>query len=584
MKTQLESLPNEILLNLFEFVPPLDLFRTFSGLNSRLNSLTFVRFRNYRFDFRSISKQDFEIICRVYLPLINDQIIYLRFSDDDDTPTQSIDFLSHKIKLSQLTYLGSLTFHCIRFHPNVDELFFIEIPNLHHLTHLKFVDCHFKSDSYEHSIQLIDQIWSLPKLIYCYWDVMLYNGARFVVPTIVSLSLECLYIHHITWKFDRLISLMEKTPHLQYFSTTANFSYARDINNHADKTPPLSMNLAMRKLKLSRISSPRIMINTLYRMSNLSYLDIQTSFIYLDGHQWKELIINYLPKLKIFRSVMSYSLDNTKNKEYEIDQVLDTYRSPFWIEEHQWYMGCLWSSYNDDRSICLYSLPFCFQNYSINISQGDCRTKSTYLPNMIYSYDHVRHIAYYSSLFRNTEFSNAKFNHIESLRVTLPFDDQFLSIFPNFDNLLSLSLCLSNDYPFQLQLLLDKATRLILLEFESWSTKEMPPFNITNASVRRLNLEGLDELRRPHCFNYPQCRTLCKSPLGIQCQVLHIEVADIVSILELVHMMDSLRTLYVKYGPDSRSHDPDLVDLLQHYVPSTVVVTRDYYGQFVIRL
>ncbi len=584
MQTQLESLANEILLNLFEFIPPLDLFHTFSGLNSRLNSLIFVCFRNYRFDFRSISKQDFEIICRVYLPLINDQIIYLRFSDDDDTPTQSIDFLSHKIKLSQLTYLRSLTFHCIRSHPNVDELFFISIPNLHHLTHLKFVDCHFKSDSYEHSTQLINQIWSLPKLIYCYWDVMLYRGARFVVPTIVSLSLECLYIHYITWKFDRLISLMEKTPNLQYFSTTANFWYQRDVDDHANKTPPLSMNLAMRKLKLSRISSPRIMINTLYRMSNLSYLDIQTDFIYLDGHQWKELIINYLPKLKIFRSVMSYSLDNTKNKEYEIDQVLDTYRSPFWIEEHQWYMGCLWSSYNDDRSICLYSLPFCFQNYSDKISQGDCRTKSTYLSNMIYSYDHVRHIVYDSSLFRNTEFSNVKFNHIESLRVTLPFDDRFLSIFPNFDNLLSLALRLSDDYPFQLQLLLDKATRLILLEFESWSTKEMPPFNLTNASVRRLNLEGRDALRRPHCFNYPQCRTLCKSPLGIQCQVLHIEVTDILSILELVHMMDSLRTLYVKYGPDSRSHDPDLVDLLQHHVPSTVVVKRDYYGQFVIRL
>ena len=119
MRTQLESLANEILLNLFEFIPPLYLFHAFCGVNSRFNTLIFVRFRKYHFDFRSISKKDFNIICRIYLPLIIDQMISFRFSDDDYTPRQSINFLSHNLNISQFKYLRSLTFQCFQFHPKM---------------------------------------------------------------------------------------------------------------------------------------------------------------------------------------------------------------------------------------------------------------------------------------------------------------------------------------------------------------------------------------------------------------------------------------------------------------------------------
>jgi hypothetical protein len=572
MQTQLESLANETLLTLWEFIPPLDLFRAFSGLNSRLNNLIFVGFRVYRFDFRSISKEDLNIICRIYFPLIIDQIISLRFSDDDDTPRQSADFLSYNFNLIQ-SFL------------KIKQLFFIETPNLHNLTHLKFVDCDYDFDSTIDSVQLINQIWSLSKLIYCYWDLNLYTDECFVIPTVVSSSLQHLYIHHITWKFDKLVSLMEKTPHLQYFSTTAKFTYASDVRDHTDKTPPLSMNLAMRKFKLHGASSPRLMINTLYRMPNLSFLNIESSFISFDGYQWKTIITNYLPKLKIFRLIMIYYLDDSMNKENEIDQLLDTYRTSFWIEEHQWYMGCLWNSSNDNSTICLYSLPYSFQVSSKNSSQGVWRTKSTYLPKIKYSYDHVRCLTYHdSSVFTNTEFSNIELNHVQNLDLTLPFDNRFLSIFTHFDNLLWLGIRLSDDYPFQLQFLIDKAPRLLELEFYVWSTEEIPPFNITSTSVRRLNLRGRDEFYNAHCFDRHQCITLSQSPLGIQCQVLHIEVKSPLGIVERVYKMINLRTLRVRYMKDSRSHKPDVLKWLQSRVPTASVVIRRNYPDYIIRL
>ncbi|CAF2779022.1 unnamed protein product [Rotaria sp. Silwood2] len=174
---------------------------------------------------------------------------------------------------------------------------------------------------------------------------------------------------------------------------------------------------------------------------------------------------------------------------------------------------------------------------------------------------------------------------MEDLELELPFDYKVLSIVSNFDHLLSLTLSHLDHYPFQLQSLLDKMPRLLSLKFRSWwSTEEMPPFDIKCPSVRYLDLQGVNEFHRPHCFNIQQCKTLSKSPLGIKCQELRIEVTDVPNILELVYMMENLRTLYITYFHDSRSHRPDVVNLIRHYAPPTTIVTRKYYGYITLRL
>ncbi|CAF1489628.1 unnamed protein product [Rotaria sordida] len=281
---------------------------------------------------------------------------------------------------------------------------------------------------------------------------------------------------------------------------------------------------------------------------------------------------------------MLSEFNNNTNTEKQIDQLLEAYRSPFWIEEHQWFIGCLWTESNNDRLICLYSLPYSFEHVPRNVSQLSYRTKSTCPSQIKFSYDHIHGLLYDSSLFTNTEFSHVKFNHIEDLEIELPFDSKFFSIVLNLDYLLSLTLSHLDHYSFQLQSLFDKMSRLLSLKFRSWSTKEMPPFDIKCPSVRYLDLQGIDAMRQRHCFNIQQCEKLSKSPLGIQCQELRIEVTDISSIIVLVYMMKNLRTLYITYCNDSRSHQPDVVDLIRHYASPTTIVTRKYYGYITLRL
>ncbi|CAF2594848.1 unnamed protein product [Rotaria sp. Silwood2] len=157
---------------------------------------------------------------------------------------------------------------------------------------------------------------------------------------------------------------------------------------------------------------------------------------------------------------------------------------------------------------------------------------------------------------------------MEDLELELPFDYKVLSIVSNFDHLLSLTLSHLNHYSSQLQSLFDK----------------MSPFDIKCPSIHYLDLQGVNEFHRPHCFNIQQCETLSKSPLGIQCQELRVEITDVLNILELVYMMENLRTLYITYFHDSRSHRPDVVNLIRHYAPPVTTVTRKDYGYIILRL
>ncbi|CAF5155701.1 unnamed protein product, partial [Rotaria magnacalcarata] len=119
--TTLESLSNELLLDLFELFDVVNLLRAFSGLNTRFNSLLYTDVRSYRVDLRSISKEDFTILYPAYLPLISNRIIYLRLSDDEDTPCQCVYFQSTGFTLSRFDNLRSLTLSSVSSDLNLNQ-------------------------------------------------------------------------------------------------------------------------------------------------------------------------------------------------------------------------------------------------------------------------------------------------------------------------------------------------------------------------------------------------------------------------------------------------------------------------------
>jgi hypothetical protein len=82
----LENLPNELLLDLFEYFDSIHLIHAFCDLNSRFNNLLFIRFQTHSLDFRSVSKHHFNNIYQQHIPSIANQIISLHLSNNDETP------------------------------------------------------------------------------------------------------------------------------------------------------------------------------------------------------------------------------------------------------------------------------------------------------------------------------------------------------------------------------------------------------------------------------------------------------------------------------------------------------------------
>jgi hypothetical protein len=180
---QFESLVNELLLELFKYLSTSHTFHAFHGLNSRFDRLIHEYFRSC----------DFDTICQQHLKQMANRITSLCLSDDDDTPGQIDQFFAHGFTFDQFTNIRSEI---------MMNKIIIDLTNLSNLTHLTSRQCYF---SMKENISFINNIWSLPKLVYfCvkieykyrqshhFVDKYRRDNGIFIHPTIISSTIECL--------------------------------------------------------------------------------------------------------------------------------------------------------------------------------------------------------------------------------------------------------------------------------------------------------------------------------------------------------------------------------------------------------
>jgi hypothetical protein len=115
--TKFEILPNEILLEIFEYLPTINIFETFFYLNQRYNTLLLsIRLR---IDLINISKQMFDYYNHFLFPIISHCIISLRCEDIFDRLIHSIH-LENFISLEYLTItnINKITLEYLILHLN----------------------------------------------------------------------------------------------------------------------------------------------------------------------------------------------------------------------------------------------------------------------------------------------------------------------------------------------------------------------------------------------------------------------------------------------------------------------------------
>ncbi|CAF1449005.1 unnamed protein product [Adineta steineri] len=569
---KLESLSNELFFELFECLDGVHLIRAFHDLNFRFNKLLFDHFRQFQFDFRSISKRDFDFICQQYLPLIINRVTSLSISDNEETSDLFDHLLTYGFTLHQFTCLKSLSF----FHKKLNKIL-IESIYLIQLTHLKLIQCYYNNHEDE-LVDLINTIWRLPKLTHCYLDFEYAYGRLFNRLDVISSSIECISSPWMQCSSKDFQNLLEHTPRLRHLDAICYTVTRNDLLKTIVPT--------ITKLHVIFISaSETIMINLFQSMPNLTKLTVQLFIYHLNGHQWKEIIVNYLPNIKLFRFSMNFqSSIHNADTEKQLNELLDTFRTSFWLDENHWYVRCHWDSQDIIQNAHIYTLPhtfpYCFDRtrkprLKLN---GWCRSTC---PNdqELWSYDYVRE----SPLTREIEdwaLSPMSFPKINTLQIVLPTHESIWSIIPTLNYLTSLTIYIfGNNAQFQLQALLDRAPHLYSLAIRNDSTFQFLQWNIRSVSIRRLDLMQWETENHLYC-NAATCFTLINSLWRHQCEILLIDIENRSIIIDLINRMSNLRSLTVRCYDDelsnshlSSAHD-DFIDWLKICLPSKCSIRR----------
>jgi hypothetical protein len=579
---QLESLANETLLDLFEHLDIAYLIHAFCGLNSRFDRLLYVHMRNHQLNFQHLWKNDFDVICQEYLPFIIDQVISLRLSNEE-TPGLTELFLSHGFTIDRFIHLQTLSLYHIHSSYTLLKIV-IQCRCLVHLTHLNIIKCDLLWEQQHTIIDLINNIWSIPNLTHCNLNTCWWLGLVLHQITTISLSIEHLSIEDFPFWIDVLSTLSRCTPRLKRLCIKVSFKGA--VYHGVRFTIP-----SITSLQLSSGDSLDWMKYLFESVPNLSHLTIMTSKIYLDGNTWEKIILQYLPKIKIFRLIMNFTFPDDGYKQEEIKELLATFQTIFWIEKPGWFVRCHWDPTDLSNHITPYTSIYAFDTFGYS---NKCCTKSMCL-DQVESWSCGR-----IQIVRNWGAQNIPFDicnisctcypTISRLVVYQPIDENILLNFPSLNHLRSLHVLLDKNYCYsQLQVLLDRAPRLYSLGFYNYVKSFSYLFQLQSKSIRRLdfigNLHGCREF-----FNLKSSSSFVTSPLASRCEVLLIRIENRAIVLNLIENMLNLRTLTIHckddvgYNEELLSKNDKFVSWLQNNLSSTCSVIRHFDEKSVIQI
>ncbi|CAF0742369.1 unnamed protein product [Adineta ricciae] len=575
----LEQLPNDVLLTVFNYINTVDLFRAFHHLNERFDTQLRVHVATHKVDFRWITKRAFDIFCRTSLGSITTNVTSLCLSDDVEFPNlfhhflpnpeqnfptdparipRDFDGYGHQILRSgirftmrQFANLKYLHLDVIDFLEPVVQLLF-ECRYLSRLTHLKITQ---NMDSYlTHAPRIVNAVWQLPNLSHFRFvsmntinisDVTL---SRCTSRTILSFSLERI---EISWV--QFFNLLENSP---------NMAHARVSICKAAEVPTIMQIIpSITKLNLTVEYVPNVLAHIFDFMPNIDHLTIEfensLSFEYesFNEHKWKQIVLNHLPNLKVFSFFYVFFAPYDIQIEQVVDTLLDTFRTPFWLDERQLFVQCDWLPEDNGKPVILYTLPqTCGYSYALHPMR---KSRSTHpavdrdsmlsdVPSMNFSKS-IDYINRYS-------LRSVQNRQSADLMVELPVQEHVWRFISTFAHFTSLSVRLARmNYPSQLQQLINLSANCHSVTLGNISPAKLVELDINQTCLRRIALTE-------YTFNAVECSAFANSPLGKQCTILRIGLTDRRHVLVLLAEMPQLQQLTCQCSDAKWDIDESLAD------------------------
>ncbi|CAF1039305.1 unnamed protein product [Rotaria sordida] len=330
-----DLLPAELLHILFNYFFGHEILISFYGLSDYINSIL-RSYSAYKLNFKSISRFNFDLICR---NIRSEQVISLTLCDSNDTSGLTELFFSY-FQIEQFIRLRSLTLIEIEFKSL--KFIFYNLSKLNQLRSFSFDACTIRHTygpmnfNFENKLQQINST-----LIHTYAQILpqlkfLYLNGDWVLEWIPLPNLQ--YLKLTRCSIDKLETITHLAPQLKSLDVCINFG---EMNFQSIILPTRLTRLI---IKIDHFSVSMDYME--YFLSNCFYLKhlelhLRGYTDLADGQRW-QILTNSLITFN-FKFDIHICFDF-------IEQVLDSFRTLFWLEEKQWFIA-----YENDY---LFSIPY----------------------------------------------------------------------------------------------------------------------------------------------------------------------------------------------------------------------------------
>ncbi|CAF0827653.1 unnamed protein product [Rotaria sp. Silwood1] len=278
-KCCLEDLSNEVFYEVFEYMDIYHVYEEFFNLNTRFQNLLVNSNVPVHINISTMSKSNFE--CAQSLNNVADHLIILP--------------KLHSLTINNIGYIQNSTLYYIRI---------LRLPKL------KYCKIKFESK---------DDVELLPK------------------STDIFSPIECLVINHYfrLQSLNNLLSYLQQLRHL-----SINYLNGFDLQ-HIEFYPIVLKNLKYISLELDLVPFDQLekfIKNSFYYVEVLR-LTIKADFTYLDAKKWEQLIVSYMPNLRVF-DINHEGSEQINQLTYH--NLINQFNSSFYIEKkwcftHQHY-------------------------------------------------------------------------------------------------------------------------------------------------------------------------------------------------------------------------------------------------------
>jgi hypothetical protein len=243
---------------------------------------------------------------------------------------------------------------------------------------------------------------------------------------------------------------------------------------------------------------------------------------------------------------MHISWFSINGREKRVDEVLNTFRSLFWLDEHQWFIRCDWSPNHGPILITFYSLPYAFNSFT-DINNGRSKWTSPEDIRKHWSLNSVRHFICKTLANEHLNLHPIRFPKLHQLFISQPVHEQIGCIIPTFNYLTSLRVGINGKNESDLQILFDQAPHLQELIVDDTHKHDLMVLSrLRSTSVRRLYFNTSARNISRHNLDDEDCTTSAESSLGRQCEILSgIYVTSLMNISNLVNAMGNLQALTI---------------------------------------